>query len=75
MPKLHRQRCSHLIHVSKKWRRCKNKVYLDGKCSKHYKPYVSDIGTCFVCHEACNPCSQTCGRCARDLTMYCIGWK
>lgn len=25
---------------------------------------------CCVCRSPCNPASQTCGRCARNLTMY-----
>lgn len=30
-----------------------------------------EIGKCCFCNNDCNPCSQTCGRCARNLTFYC----
>ena len=32
-------------------------------------------GVCYICNGDCNPCSQTCGSCARDLTMVMIGMK
>lgn len=34
-----------------------------------------EYGECCFCGEPCNPCSQSCGRCAREITMESIGWK
>lgn len=34
----------------------------------------SEYGTCCFCGEYCNPCSQSCGRCARQMTMKMSGW-
>ena len=31
-------------------------------------------GTCCFCGDACNPMSQSCGYCARRLTMRAMGW-
>ena len=75
MPKITRNRCSKLIYSSKKWRKCKNTIHQDGKCRKHYLPYIPEIGRCCFCQGECNPCSQSCGRCARDMTMQMLGWK
>jgi len=78
MPKTTKTRCFHLIYVSKnskKWRRCRKPVYDDGKCYQHYRPMMANVGICCVCHGDCNPCSQACGRCARDMTMQALGWK
>ena len=33
-----------------------------------------DEGTCYVCSYECNPASQTCGICARNMTMSALGW-
>jgi hypothetical protein len=30
-------------------------------------------GSCCFCNEECNPCSQSCGRCARQMTGWAIG--
>lgn len=35
---------------------------------------MEDVGICYICKENCNPSSQTCGRCARNLTMDALGW-
>ena len=32
-------------------------------------------GTCCFCGYECNPCSQTCGSCARSATAYALGWR
>ena len=37
--------------------------------------YYKDIGICFVCGDECNPSSQTCGMCARQLTGFSLGWN
>ena len=37
--------------------------------------YEMDIGTCCFCGDECNPCSQSCGRCARSLTGFSLGWN
>lgn len=33
------------------------------------------LGICCFCGNECNQCSQSCGRCARDMTMAMIGMK
>jgi len=75
MPKITRTRCNQLIHSNKKWRKCRNTVRCEGKCYKHFQPSVIENGQCCFCQGECNPCSQACGRCARDLTMQILGWK
>ncbi len=30
---------------------------------------------CCYCNDPCNPCSQCCGKCARLLTGYILGWN
>ena len=32
-------------------------------------------GICCYCDGECNPASQSCGMCARDVTMFMIGMK
>lgn len=32
-------------------------------------------GVCCFCEEDCNPLSQSCGRCVRNLTCYTLGWN
>lgn len=34
-----------------------------------------DVGICYLCGYECNPCSQTCGVCARNMTMSVLGWN
>lgn len=34
-----------------------------------------EYSICCFCGEHCNPCSQSCGRCAREMTMKMLGWK
>ena len=31
-------------------------------------------GVCCFCKGECNPASQSCGRCARNMTMNAMGW-
>jgi len=39
-----------------------------------YSQNYEGIGTCYMCGFECNPCSQTCGMCARNMTMSALGW-
>ena len=66
-------RCSHFITKKGKQFKCKNTA-IDGTsfCRKHTLPIDNSIGKCCFCGGDCNPCSQACGRCARDLTYHCI---
>lgn len=75
MPKTIKAHCNHLVCSNKKWRRCRNTIYLDNKCRKHFHPSLQEVGKCCFCQGDCNPCSQACGRCARDMTMQMLGWK
>lgn len=78
MPKITRIYCNQLICSNKKWRKCRNSAHNNSKCHKHYKPSFSpnsEVGQCCFCQGECNPCSQSCGRCARDMTMQMLGWK
>lgn len=34
-----------------------------------------EIGKCCFCGDECNPDSQSCGSCARDMTMMSMGWN
>lgn len=75
MPKQSKIYCSQIVYVSKKRRRCRNTVCSNGKCYKHYQPSFPEYGKCCFCQGECNPCSQSCGRCARNMTMEMLGWK
>lgn len=35
----------------------------------------SDVGICCFCGDGCNPNGQSCGRCARALTGFTLGWN
>ena len=62
--------CKETIHPKNlKPRKCHNKGKYDGYCHRHRKLFSTDVGICQFCHEPCNPCSQSCGICARKLTM------
>lgn len=37
--------------------------------------FEMDIGICCFCGNECNPCSQSCGRCARSITGFTLGWN
>jgi len=37
--------------------------------------YEYDIGICCYCNGECNPHSQACGECSRNVTMFSIGMK
>ena len=45
-----------------------NKQYKQNTKNDELKDWT--IGTCYFCHDECNPCSQTCGSCARNLTRW-----
>jgi len=34
-----------------------------------------NVGKCCFCNNDCNPMSQSCGRCARQVTGYALGWN
>lgn len=38
------------------------------------KTLEKEVGTCYVCGFECNPSSQCCGICARNMTMSALGW-
>lgn len=55
--------------TTKRYRKCKNnKLTYSDYCSKHYN--IMTIGICCFCNEKCNPMSQCCGRCARNLRFW-----
>ena len=35
---------------------------------------MEEYGKCCFCNGPCNPQSQSCGSCARDVTGYALGW-
>ena len=47
-------------------------------CMETYTSYEDDcdwnVGECYVCGHECNISSQTCGSCARKITMSALGW-
>ena len=64
--KFKKHRCQSLVFdkITKKKRRCKRlteKKY----CFMH--SYNLDYGYCCFCNNPCNPCSQSCGSCIRNL--------
>lgn len=36
---------------------------------------MEEYGTCCFCNEYCNPLSQSCGRCSRNITGFELGWN
>jgi hypothetical protein len=60
-------------HKTIKGRRCRRRI-LKGKsyCCVHNKALFDtlNIGICCFCGNECNPCSQSCGRCARQLSFF-----
>jgi hypothetical protein len=81
-----KNRCIYKISDSKP-HRCKNHIHKNFYCKIHYDiinnvnlvdnktDTTDEYGTCCFCGDYCNPCSQSCGRCAREITMQAIGWK
>ena len=66
------KRCHMMIKDNdnkKKMRKCKNKTEFHF-CKKHQIALLNDeYGLCCFCGNRCNPCSQSCGRCARSVSM------
>ena len=61
------KRC-HMLICDKK-RTCKNKTkyYF---CKKHQiESFNDEYSICCLCGEKCNPSSQSCGRCARSISL------
>lgn len=62
--------CHHQIidKTSHKKRNCKNKTKYHF-CKKHQQDssYNDEYSICCLCGDKCNPCSQSCGKCARRL--------
>lgn len=77
--------CEHIL--SSKNRYCKNYKFKDNLCKTHYDStnglnldkthHKNDFeyGICCFCENQCNPHSQSCGKCARDITMIMMVWK
>ena len=36
---------------------------------------VPEVGICCFCAEKCNPFSQSCGKCARNMSIAASGWR
>lgn len=70
MPK--KQRCSKYVSN----RRCKRNVVVgNDRCYQHKNEIVidntiDDTNKCCFCEEECNLHSQSCGRCARMLSLF-----
>jgi hypothetical protein len=65
------KRCHMLIkNKQTKQRVCKNKTHFYF-CKKHQiESFNEDFSICYFCGDECNPSSQSCGRCARSVSMY-----
>lgn len=64
-----KQRCQYDVfdNRTRRLRKCKKKTN-ELYCTQHQiLTNASNFGTCCFCGEGCNPCSQSCGRCARQL--------
>ena len=48
-----------------------SEINFDDVCGEYYEPE----NTCYICKEECSASSQTCGRCARNMTMRALGWN
>ena len=76
-----KQRCRHTVidKCTGNKRLCKhNTNNMSQYCNTHYNLYQNnkDYATycvCCFCGEQCNPCSQSCGICARIASAICIG--
>lgn len=73
------KKCIHIINVKNKKRRCKRNAIMFGKCMQHNKNTINkdsnkqitdDYAVCCFCGEHCNPCSQSCGICARIISLH-----
>ena len=73
-------RCTVIVldNKTKKSRKCKNITNDSIFCRIHINTFIPIINNnfdsntvyinkCCFCNEECNPCSQSCGRCARNL--------
>lgn len=62
-------RCEQDVVDNKKKRKCKRKkTWLSHYCIQHHiSNNAQYVGTCYMCNDDCNPCSQVCGRCARTM--------
>jgi len=65
-----KKRCNVIISN----RKCKRYALINNKCKQHNKIQQLLDSKCFICGNDCNPCSQTCGHCARKLTAISLGW-
>ena len=54
--------------VTKRGKQCKLKKQ---KPNEYHNPLY---GVCCFCQGGCNPCSQSCGKCARIMTMKALGF-
>jgi hypothetical protein len=74
-------RCKHKVNAKNisgrvYKRKCYRRANYPSKyCKQHFQikerrmeRLLSEIGICYRCKEDCNPASQVCGRCARQLT-------
>lgn len=78
-----KKRCINIVfdNSRKKYRKCKRNIYLNKMCKQHYHIQLyqmiklSELNSlCCFCGNECNPCSQSCGKCAREITMKSLGW-
>ncbi len=75
-----KHRCEYYISKTGRKRRCKhrkhNKRYNHRYCKQHLDMLQNnlEIGLCCFCGEECNPCSQSCGTCARSRTIAMLAY-
>lgn len=46
----------------------------DEMLKREIEEIKQEEGICYNCGEDCNPCSQMCGRCMRELSLRRLGW-
>ena len=63
------KRCTQLVKDRRKWRRCKKLADEYGRCKVH----AIQTNHCCFCGEMCSLYSQSCGKCARAVSMQAIG--
>lgn len=76
MPKT--KRCEYYVKDKKtnRQRRCKRKITNNKtRCNIHnyINNYINeDINNCCFCNDVCDPQSQSCGQCARLVSLYAL---
>jgi hypothetical protein len=70
--------CKQQIYDPKthKFRKCRRKnTRGQSYCYQHIDQDLDLVNRCCFCGTECNPASQTCGRCPREIGGWILGYK